>query len=450
MSILKNLTGALSSYQRHLNEVLQLIASSDSVPLLVEYSRDGSGYVREAVLARCVALARPELLAVVAERLNDWVPQVRSAARTALVALLPFVPAPQLMAALPAILRLHSGGRGDYAAWLEEFEHILLQSVTVDDIRAAATGNDLQAARAAVHLLDKHALLEPAAVIELILHRSDDIVLALHGADMCRRLPLAQREALYRVASHSHFGAVRTLAMRALLSTLGDDRLEIAIAALMDKQSSVRHTAAHYLVAQGFDVAAHYRGLLEQGDATVKRLQMSLIMLAALRDVASLELVQSFVHSAYPALRLTALSAWFKMSERDKDAIALTAMHDASPRVRKFAVQLVLRHGAYIPFSAILQQLAVSEDVVLVMQLAETNRWNWLECAARVCLQRGVEEARRLGLGKAFAKWFASPQWQSNSDHEQRFLLLSEPVISAFGQLLSPQQLAGLREQLLR
>jgi hypothetical protein len=450
MGILRNLSGALSSYQRHLNEVLQMIASSDSIPLLAEYSRDGSGYVRQAVLARCVELAQPELLAVVAERLNDWVPQVRSAARTALVALLPFVAAPQLMAALPVILRLHSAGRGDYADWLEEFEQTLLQSVTVDDICTAARGNDLQTARAAVHLLDKHALLEPAAVIELILHRSDDIVLALQGADMCRRLAPAQQEALYRVAAHSHFGAVRTVAMRALLSSPGEGRIEIAISALMDKQSSVRHTAAHYLTAQGFDVAAHYRRLLGQSNATVKLLQMSLIMLAALRDAASLPLVQSFVHSAYPALRLTALSAWFKLAERDKDAIALAAMHDASPRVRKFAVQLVLRYGAYIQFPAILQQLAASEDVLLVMQLAKTNRWNWLECAARVCLQRGVEEARRLGLESAFVKWFAGPQWLNNSDHEQRLFLLSEPVTSAFGQLLLPKQLALLRQELVR
>lgn len=426
-----------------------MIASSDSVPLLAEYSRDGSGYVRQAVLARCVELARPELLAVVAERLNDWVPQVRSAARTALVALLPFVPAPQLMAALPIILRLHSVGRGDYADWLEDFEQTLLQSVTVHDICAAARGSDLQAARAAVHLLDKHALLEPAAVIELILHRSDDIVLALQGAGMCRRLAPAQQETLYRVAAHSHFGAVRTVALRALLSTAGVDRMEIAIAALMDKQSSIRHTAAHYLIAQGFDVAAHYRSLLEQSDSTVKRLQMSLIMLAALRDTDSLPQVQLFVRGAYPALRLAALSAWFKLAERDKDAIALVVMHDASPRVRKFAVQLVLRYGAYIPFSAILQQLAVSEDVLLVMQLARTNRWNWLECAARVCLQRGVDEARRLGLVEALAGWLTRSQWYE-PDHEQRQFLLSELVMSVFGQLLSPQQLVLLQHDLLR
>jgi hypothetical protein len=449
MGILKNLSGALSSYQRHLNEVLQMIASSDSVPLLAEYSRDGSGYIRQAVLARCVELARPELLPVVAERLNDWVPQVRSAARTALVALLPFVPAPQLMAALPVILRLHSAGRGDYAEWLEDFEQTLLQSVTVDDICAAARDNDLQAARAAVHLLDKHALLAPVAVIELILHRSDDIVLALQGADMCRRLAPAQQETLYRIAARSHFGAVRTVALRALLSSPGEGRIEIAISALMDKQSSVRHTAAHYLAAQGFDVAAHYRRLLEQSNTTVKRLQMSLVMLAALRDMESLPLLPSYARSAYAALRLTALSAWFKLAERDKDAIALAAMHDASPRVRKFAVQLVLRYGAYIQFSAILQQLAVREDVLLVMLLAKTNRWNWLECAARVCLQRGVDEARRLGLPEALARWLTRSQWYE-SDHEQRQFLLSEQVMSAFGQILSPQQLVLLRHDLLR
>jgi hypothetical protein len=83
------------------------------------------------------------------------------------------------------------------------------------------------------------------------------------------------------------------------------------------------------------------------------------------------------------------------------------------------------------------------------MQLARTNRWNWLECAARVCLQRGVDEARRLGLSEALAGWLTRSQWYEQ-DHQQRQFLLSQPVMSAFGQLLSPQGLLLLRHDLLR
>jgi len=194
-----------------LKALLREIAGTDSIPLLSEYARHYSGYVRQAVLERCVELARPELLPVVAERLNDWVPQVRDAARTALMTLLPFVPAAQLMATLPVILRLHSAGRGDYSAWLTKFEQTLLQTVAVSDICAAARSTDIMAARAAVHLLDQYGILEPSALIELILQRSDDIVLALRGMALFEQLEPARQQALYDTAAHSHFGAVRTI-----------------------------------------------------------------------------------------------------------------------------------------------------------------------------------------------------------------------------------------------
>lgn len=63
MVILRNLCGALSSYQRHLNEVLQMIATSDSVPLLAEYSHDCSGYVRQ-LLSEPVMSAFGQLLSL--------------------------------------------------------------------------------------------------------------------------------------------------------------------------------------------------------------------------------------------------------------------------------------------------------------------------------------------------------------------------------------------------
>ncbi len=445
----KKLADALTSARNYDERALHEIASTDSIPLLSEYTRDYSGYVRQAALKRCVELARPELLPVVAERLNDWVPQVRHAARTALITLLPFVPVTQLMAVLPVILRLHSAGRDDYAEWLEKFEQTLLQTVTVTDICAAARSQDIQTARAAVHMLDKYALLDLSALIALILQRSDDIVLALRGAALCEKLASAEQKVMYRLAARSHFGAVRTVAIRALLQMPDVDHLDIAASGLMDVQSSVRSLVCQHLTAAGVDVSSHYRDMLTQPGANAKRLQVSLSMLAALRDSASLPLIKSFARHAHPTVRAAAFLAWFKLVDQDKDAIAMEAMQDASPRVLKFVAQLVLRYGAHIPFPVLLRQLALSEDVVSLMRLAATNRWNMLECVARVCLQRGADEARRLTLDSVLAQAFSRTQWYGISDQQQRLFLLSAPVMAALGQLLPPQSLASLRQQLL-
>jgi HEAT repeat protein len=445
----KKLADASTPARNYYDRALHEITGTDSIQLLSEYTRDYSGYVRQAALKRCVELARPELLPVVADRLNDWVPQVRHAARTALITLLPFVPAPELLAVLPVILRLHSAGRDDYAEWLEKFEQILLQMVTVGDICEAARSQDIKTARAAVHVLDKYALLDLPTLIALILQRRDDIILALRGVALCEKLTLAEQQAGYRLAACSHFGAVRTVAIRALLHLPNVADQDIAVAALLDPQSSVRSIAVHHLTATGVDVSSHYRNVLMQPGANAKRLQVSLSMLAALRDSASLPLIKSFAHHAHATVRAAALLAWFKLVEQDKDAILMEAIQQASPRVLKCAAQLVARHGAYIPLPALLQQLAVSEDVVPLMRLAATNRWNMLECVARVCLQRGVDEARRLKLDSLLAQAFYSNQWYGISDQQQRQFLLSEPVMAALGQLLPPQQLAFLREQLL-
>lgn len=217
----------------------------------------------------------------------------------AMMTLLPFVPASKLLAVMPVVLRLHSPGRRDYADWLINFERAVMRFVTVDDLCTAARGLNMQAARAAVHLLDQHHLLEPPALLALILERNDDIVLAQRALLLCAELPPAQQAACYQAAAQSHFGPVRIVAIRALLAMDSESVKEFAVAALLDVQASVREVAANYLLARGFDVRSHYRSLLRQDMQAVRRTRICLIALAALRDVADVELVRLFQSSAY-------------------------------------------------------------------------------------------------------------------------------------------------------
>ena len=176
--------------------------------------------------------------------------------------LLPFLPAAQLLAAMPMILRLHGAGRQDYAEWLERFEQTLIETVAVSDIRMAARESHVLVARACVHLLDKYRLIDSPALIALLAERSDDIVLAHRALELCVRLAEAERDAFYLAAVRSHFGAIRTVALKMLLETESASREELAIAALLDVQSSVRYVATNYLQATGFDVRARTSSLM--------------------------------------------------------------------------------------------------------------------------------------------------------------------------------------------
>ncbi len=413
------------------------ISQSDSVALLTECARLHSGYVREAALRRCVRLALPELFPVIVERLNDWVPQVRQTARTAIITLLPLVPTAQILAELPAILRLHSGGRGDHAAWLEHFEAVLVQASRCDDIVAAVQSADVRVARACTHVIWKHKLLDSASLITLILQRSDDIVLARQAVSMCSQLPHAAQVAQYQQAAQSHFGPVRVIAVRALLGMSAADRLQVATDALTDLLSPVRAVAMHYLTASGFDVRAYYRTLLLGGPRSARRTRICLSALASLRNGDDIALITAFLDNEGASIRIAAYAAWLKLAEHDKDMIACTAFGDTAPGVRKFALQAVCKHGAYIPLSLIRPCLMQRDDVAMTMRFVESQRWTWLQCIAEVALQRGLAEAYRLELDQSLRKWLGEAgSWCQNPSLEQRVYLVSGDVTSVLAQLL--------------
>lgn len=429
---------------RHYAAVIDEIGQSNSVVMLREWARHHSGYVREAALRRCVELALPELFSAVVARLNDWVPEVRQVARTAIVTLLSRVPPEQILAELPVILRLYSGGRGNHAGWLDQFETILIQAIAADDIIAAAQGNNVHVARACVHLIWKHQLLESTTLIALILRRRDDIVLACQAVQMCSQLPQSAQVAQYHQAARSHFGPVRVLAIQALLDIPDVDRIRVATSALQDVQGAVRAVAIRFLTSSGFDVRSYYRNMLLQGPMAAKCTRICLNELAGLRLQDDLALITSFLTSDSISVRVTAYAGWLKLAEHGKDTIAHMAFLDVAPGVRKFALRAVRAHGAYIALSVIQPCLMQRDDVTMTMLFVENQRWTWLECIAQVVLTRGIVESIQLGLDHSLRKWLGEAgSWFQNPSREQFAYLSSPGVTAVLGELLCGDAHAG-------
>lgn len=149
-------------------------------------------------------------------------------------------------------------------------------------------------------------------------------------------------------------------------------------------------------------------------------------------------------------VRAAAMAAWFKLAERDKDAIALAALHDRARGVQKFAVQLVRKHGAYIPFSTVRDLLARSDDPALLLRLVEGKKWDWLESVLSLSIRLGAEEARRLGYDDALGDWLRGNAWYEHPGQQQLQFLLSAPATATLRALLAtqPQRLAGVLRQL--
>ena len=428
-------------------DLIAEIGASVSVELLRECVPHYSGYVREAALRRCAALPLPGLFPLVVNRLNDWVPQVTQAAREAFMALLPVVPAAQVLAELPAVLQLQNAGRADHASWLAQVEERLLAVLSVDELAAAVRGAELRVARACMQVIRQQGALDASAMLAILLVRSDDIVLSGQAMQLGAQLPQDEQVTLYRQGLHSHFGPVRVTALRALLAMPEVEHGRIATAALTDVQGAVRAVAARYLRSAGVDVRAYYRKLLEQGDMLAQRTRICLSALAELRDPDDIPLISAFLGSDAASVRIAAYTAWLKLAEREKDAIAQAAFLDATPGARKFALQAQRKQGAYIPLSLIESTLLERDDVGTTMLFAESQRWNWLVCIAQVALAPGTVPIRG-ELEQALRKWLGERgSWSQEPGAAQSAFLASPAAIAVLDDLLGED--VNARENLL-
>ncbi|MGO4382590.1 hypothetical protein AB4Z19_30410 [Pseudoduganella sp. RAF19] len=417
---------------------IQEARSASNVEELQALARDYSGYVREAAISRCVELALPELFALVAERLNDWVPQVRHLARKALVTMLPFVPSSQVLSTLPAILLVHSPGRDEYSRWLNAFEMAVIETIPVEELISNAKGKSIKTARACIHLLKKHSLLGAVELFDLILRRNDDIVLANLAMQYCAELPRDEQLVQYRAASRSHFGSVRTIALKKVLEKSGVNGRQFADAALDDPQSSVRFVAVSFLRSQGIDVRARYHELLDAKNLKARKQRILVTALASLQNVADIPRIQSFCTSTDISVRRAAFNSWQKLAPQAKDEIALCALQDTARGVRKFAYQLVCRYSAYIPFSRIEEILSRSGDLQMLLMFAEREKWRWIECIVKFSQDLNKEKSDALGLEESLARWFVFSVRSFERPSEEQARFLTSPAALANLQRLMP------------
>jgi len=345
---------------------------------LQPYLAHRDGYIRQAAVEYCGRQAPTGAVARLVERLNDWVPQVRAAARRALEAVLPQAAVADLCNALPAAYALLHARRDTHAGWVAAFERTVIDQADTPSLVEALLGHDIQVGRAVFRLLAGAHAMAPQALFAIVVPASSDIVLTRLAFDHLERSEEGYGESELVRAFASKSTPIRVRALRVLIARGMTRYVEDALFA---RQSSLRAVAIAHLASQGQDVAAFYREALTVPDASPARIGICLAELGASRQPACLDSIKPFLRHPVARVRSRAAQAWLRLAPAEKDEIALRVLADPAPELRALLLQLVRRHGAYLPFEAVRTQLQAPADRALLWWFAGMNHWDALGTA---------------------------------------------------------------------
>lgn len=192
----------------------RLFSSAPPPPALLELSAHPNGYLREAILHDFALHPHPAQLPAIVARLNDWVEQVRLAARLALRAHFKRACVPALLDQMPRLRHLYHCQRQPHRWLVIEVEEFLLKPAHKNLICAALLADGSARAREAFRLAAHGGLLPLEKLIALALASPDRLV-AGAGLAWISLLPPARQSACYQLALCSPCQSIKNFCLRA-------------------------------------------------------------------------------------------------------------------------------------------------------------------------------------------------------------------------------------------
>lgn len=378
-----------------------------SISQLVDWSRHYDGFIREGVLVRAVELRSPELLDAILERLNDWVPQVRQAARTALLTLVPLLPPSAILKTLPAIDRLRLAKRENHAAWIDNYHATVIDALGAGALVTQAVMGTGEVARSCFDVVKTHSLLKADRFAERVLENGTDFGTSLAAWRLGSTLEANERRNLAEIGLRSPFGAVRTVALRELVTSASEQADALAEQALLDPQSSVREVAMWHLKQKGYPVAQFYVDSLTQGVLAMRKTRICLASLAACGTRDHAAIIKRFTDILHARTQATAVVSWIRLAPDARDEILRFALLSQYSRVRKLALVLMNDFGAYIDLEEALTLAEQRSDHTLALSLARREPWTWITTILKVA-NSPVESPNKEHLIRELQNWLAA------------------------------------------
>jgi hypothetical protein len=226
-----------------------------------------SGYVREAAVRGLAASNDGRAVPYVLLRLNDWVKEIRRAARSAIEVFFQPVFAPDVIAALPVAWALARQNRDDHERFVSRVLAFLRSPACAPALRAGCGAPDREVRRVCFELLLRRgggAEQETPDALSAALADRDPVVRVWAARRLAREMPAPWADALARRALGDRSVQVRRAALAVVVPTLSDEETRPLLeAALLDTHTTARWQARILVLAHGpFDLAAFYRRAL--------------------------------------------------------------------------------------------------------------------------------------------------------------------------------------------
>jgi HEAT repeat protein len=301
-----------------------------------------SGYVREQAIRLLAGDADEAALPYLLIRLNDWVANVRQAARQAVERRLQAGPIDPLVRNLGLVLRLTACGREHHAGLVAEVLRRLTDRENAPALAEVIRRGERPVARHFFRL----AVERPGPHLLPLLQealRSGDGVLRLWAARQLLATEAGRRlEEALAVLRNDTFMPVRREVLAIRLQALPETAVPALKEALLDRSPSVRQFSRFHLGRLGEqDFAAFYREAL----ATGNHREAALGGLGETGTQEDAGLVAPFVTTPVGSERRAAVQAVGKLAGEEHVHLLLNCLADASPKVTR-EVQQALRGRA--------------------------------------------------------------------------------------------------------
>ncbi len=354
------------------------------------------GYEREAALRKLAKDAELHLkysslfLPCVIERLNDWVPQVRLAARDAFE--IYFVPehCHRLLPVLPELQHLRYQYRGEHRKLVERVEALLLAQVPLSQWLTHLKHTPSHNARICFALLEQHGGFSLQAHVELSFQQTDPM-LRLRAFQRMDTLPFNKQQYLAQQALRDSFMPLRWQAFYWLLerqqmtpqvlkNLLWDDHRSL-------RTLAIEHLSEHPSTSEHMSTAEIYATYLnklhpESASGTLQKALWAVAYFPSHLTPALQESLPDFLEHPKPKVRKQALSTLCHLA--DSHPVELQPLSVRALKDRSLSVAI---HGARwsrkkrLPWTApqLLKLLSeVRHQKAIFYLLPAVNKWESL------------------------------------------------------------------------
>lgn len=378
--------------------------SGQRIVLLGLASFHESGYVREEAVRRLAGSNSGAELPFLLIRLNDWVAEVREAARLAVGLRLSPRHAGSLMENLPLVARLMRVARADHSQIGEAVEVLLKSADCRDTLLRGLESKNRSVRRICFRLAAEAEGSDTRAVLERALADRDTVIRLWAARQISAGLGGGATESLLEIMKGDHFMPVRREALRALLS-LWPKKAEAALRrALFDSHASLREEARYQLRKAGEDdFASVYRQVL--ADAVGGELYSAVSGIGETGTASDDSMVLPYAPHPSPKVRRAAIKALARLNGDKHLSVFLTALRDETPAASREARKALTSRAASVGGERLWEIFSASSLLPHVRHnalnlLSRLGKWDGIYYLIRAVGDHDVRiaEASRLGV----------------------------------------------------